>query len=83
MISYEHLVNTAKPLTAAEIPYMNNWLTIHHELAVADVDLVQSMLVYEMHNKRRSQVITRLATRYITLAKEELHEDLRKYIRQA
>ena len=76
-INYKSLIETALPLKESKIKCMSNWLTIHEELRTANFTEVQSMLAYELLSNQRSQVINRLAARFISLAREELYRSLK------
>jgi len=76
------LLKETTPLSYADIQCMSNWVRISHRLAhnAKDHQIVLSMLAYELDNAQRSQVIDRLVSRFTSIIKTKVQDDLMKYI---
>lgn len=78
-MNIRQLFETAKPLPSTYIPSMNNWLVLNYRLrGLQSLEIVQSMLVYELNYKAREHIINRLLSRYSTLAQKDLHNEIFK-----
>lgn len=78
----KQLFETAKPLLNMYIPNMSNWLMLNYKLkGLQSLDIVQSMLVYELSHKAREHIVDRLLMRYSILKQKELRCEIREYIK--
>jgi hypothetical protein len=82
---FVRLIQEAKPLSEADVPYLKNWLLVSERLThdTSDYQIVLSMLAYELAHMQRGQVISRLISRFVNIVKRKAHDNFAKSLSQS